>query len=362
MTLKKELEILSGEPIEVFDGDPMDIPCIETSDSEKLCKNPVVSVHMVTYNHEPYIRQAIEGVLMQQTDFEFELVIGEDCSTDRTREICFEYQKKHPDKVRVLWWHENVSKLGGNSRRVRARCRGDYIAFCERDDYWTDDKKLRGQVALMRKQDAGLCVGKVVKLFPDGHMEPDAFSAPEVLNVDYLGRQYFHTSTIVVKRDVFENASLQYRRMKCRWWDVTMVFCIASLSTPVFLDNFLSVRRITGIGIASSLTARQLCCLELRQYLPLYRFGPRGKMRRIFANRILSTTRQLMLFTDDKSMKWLQTRRWLLSRLFFEISVHEMLVCVYAGMRNVVQFSRIALPVLCGHPPMHGRVDSARKF
>ena len=58
MTLKEELEILRGEPIEVFDGDPMDIPCIETSDAEKLCKHPVVSVHMITYNHEPYIRQA----------------------------------------------------------------------------------------------------------------------------------------------------------------------------------------------------------------------------------------------------------------------------------------------------------------
>ena len=88
MTLKEELEILRGEPIGVFTGDPMDIPCIETSDAEKLCKRPVVSVHMITYNHEPYIRQAIEGVMMQKTDFEFELIIGEDCSQDKTREIC----------------------------------------------------------------------------------------------------------------------------------------------------------------------------------------------------------------------------------------------------------------------------------
>ena len=114
MTLKEKLEILRGEPIEVFDGDPMDIPCIETSDAEMLCRHPVVSVHMITYNHEPYIRQAIEGVMMHKTDFEFELVIGEDASTDKTREICFEYQKRYPEKIRVLWWHEDVSKLGGN--------------------------------------------------------------------------------------------------------------------------------------------------------------------------------------------------------------------------------------------------------
>ena len=158
VTLKEELEILRGEPIEVFDGDPMDIPCIETSDAEKLCRHPVVSVHMITYNHEPYIRQAIEGVMMQQTDFEFELVIGEDASQDKTREICFEYQKKYPDKIRVLWWHENVSKFGGNDRRVTARCRGEFIAFCEGDDFWTDPLKLQKQVDVMLMQPhVGLC-------------------------------------------------------------------------------------------------------------------------------------------------------------------------------------------------------------
>ena len=158
MALKEELEILRGESIEVFDDDLMDIPCIETSDAERLCKHPVVSVHMITYNHEPYIRQAIEGVMMQKTDFEFELVIGEDCSQDKTREICFEYQKKYPDKIRVLWWHENVSKFGGNGRRNRARLRGEFIAFCEGDDYWIDPLKLQKQVDVMRKHSAvGMC-------------------------------------------------------------------------------------------------------------------------------------------------------------------------------------------------------------
>ena len=154
MTLKEELEILRGEPIEVFTGDPMDIPCIETSDPEKLCKHPVVSVHMITYNHEPYIRQAIEGVMMQKTDFEFELVIGEDCSQDKTREICFEYQKKYPDRIRILWWHENLRKVkhpaGGNGKRNLAHCRGEFIAFCEGDDYWIDPLKLQKQVEVMR--------------------------------------------------------------------------------------------------------------------------------------------------------------------------------------------------------------------
>ncbi len=162
MPLKEELEILRGEPIEVLSGNPLDIPYIETSDPDKLCKNPVVSVHMVTYNHEPYIRQAIEGVIMQRTDFEFELVIGEDCSTDKTREICFEYQKRHPDKIRVLWWHENLNQrkhpAGGNGKRNIAHCRGEFIAYCEGDDYWIDPLKLQKQIDVMRKHpNVGLC-------------------------------------------------------------------------------------------------------------------------------------------------------------------------------------------------------------
>ena len=128
-----------------------DIPCIETSDAEKLCKRPMVSVNMQTYNHEKFIRQAIEGVVMQEADFEYELIIGEDCSKDRTREICFEYQKKYPDKIRVLWAEENVCRLfnQANVNRCAIRSRGRYVAWCEGDDYWTDPKKLQKQVEYM---------------------------------------------------------------------------------------------------------------------------------------------------------------------------------------------------------------------
>ena len=161
---KSEFELLRGESIRVLTGNPMEIPCIETSDAEKLCKHPVVSVHMITYNHEPYIRQAIESVMMQKADFEFELVIGEDCSQDKTREICFEYQKKYPDKIRVLWWRENLHKVhhpaGANDARTTAHCRGEFIAYCEGDDYWVDPCKLQKQVDIMRAHpNVGLCFG-----------------------------------------------------------------------------------------------------------------------------------------------------------------------------------------------------------
>lgn len=109
---------------------------------------PLVSVKMITYNHAPYIAQAIEGVLNQKVNFQVEIVIGEDCSTDGTREIVFEYQKKYPDVIRVITSEQNVGTKKNGYRTTKA-CRGKYIAFCEGDDYWHNPDKLQKQVDYM---------------------------------------------------------------------------------------------------------------------------------------------------------------------------------------------------------------------
>jgi glycosyltransferase involved in cell wall biosynthesis len=127
--------------------------CLEISAPAVLVKNPLVSVKMITYNHEPNITQAIEGVLQQETDFPIELVIGEDCSTDRTREIALNFQRKYPDVIRVITSKKNVgSKI--NNNRTREACRGKYVAFCEGDDYWQDPHKLKKQVDYMESHPA----------------------------------------------------------------------------------------------------------------------------------------------------------------------------------------------------------------
>ncbi len=105
---------------------------------------PLVSIHMTTYNHAPFIRQALEGVLQQKTNFPFELVIGEDCSTDGTREIVLAYQKKYPGIVRVISSDKNVGMKKNNHRTLKA-CRGKYVAYCEGDDHWHSPRKLQKQ-------------------------------------------------------------------------------------------------------------------------------------------------------------------------------------------------------------------------
>jgi glycosyltransferase involved in cell wall biosynthesis len=99
---------------------------------------------MITYNHEKFIAQAIESVLMQETTFPFELVIGEDVSTDRTREIVKHYAAICPDIVRPIFHEKNVGPAT-NAEAVIGACHGDYIAFLEGDDYWTRKDKLQLQ-------------------------------------------------------------------------------------------------------------------------------------------------------------------------------------------------------------------------
>ncbi len=111
-------------------------------------REPLVSVDMITYNHAPYIAQAIEGVLQQKTNFPFELVIGEDCSTDGTREIVIEYKKKYPDIIRPVMSDKNVGAKENSYRTMKA-CNGKYIAYCEGDDYWHRPDKLQKQVDYM---------------------------------------------------------------------------------------------------------------------------------------------------------------------------------------------------------------------
>ena len=109
---------------------------------------PLISVWMITRNHEKFVAQAIEGVLMQKTDFPVELVIGEDCSTDGTRAICERYARMNSGRIRLLPTTHHLG-MQGNAWRTLDACKGKYIALCEGDDYWNDTHKIEKSVKWM---------------------------------------------------------------------------------------------------------------------------------------------------------------------------------------------------------------------
>ncbi len=104
-----------------------------------------VSACIITYNQELYIRQCLEGAVSQVVDFEYEIIIGDDCSTDNTKHICEEYSIKYPNLIRYIDRKDNLGVIG-NWIATISECKGRYIALCEGDDYWTDPHKLQKQV------------------------------------------------------------------------------------------------------------------------------------------------------------------------------------------------------------------------
>lgn len=125
-------------------------------------EEPAVSVCLITYNHAPYIRECLDSILAQRTDFPFEICLGEDESTDGTREICVEYAEKHPDRIRLFLRSQSEPGRGAymsqgvyNHIRTMEACRGKYMAWCDGDDAWIDSLKLQKQFDAM-ESDPGL--------------------------------------------------------------------------------------------------------------------------------------------------------------------------------------------------------------
>ncbi len=188
------------------------IPYREISNSDKLVNEPLISVALITYNQEPYIAKAIQSVLDQRTEYSFELIIGEDCSADRTGKIVLEYQKKYPEVIRVLIPEHNAG-AAGNVLRIEQACRGKYIAYCEGDDFWNDPYKLQKQMDFLENHpDFGLVhsdwdsfnvsTGKVVRNV--NRVEGKAYdSEPSDLFLSILERKYcLKTLTVCVRKNL----------------------------------------------------------------------------------------------------------------------------------------------------------------
>src|SRR5438132_1821213 len=100
-----------------------------------------LSVMMITYNHERFIAQALDSILAQRVNFDYEIVIGEDCSTDGTRDILMDFHRRYPDRIVLLLRDHNLGVMR-NFEATLGACRGRYLALLEVDDYWTSENKL----------------------------------------------------------------------------------------------------------------------------------------------------------------------------------------------------------------------------
>ncbi len=163
-----------------------------------------LSVFVVTYNQEKYIRQCLDSILMQEVDFDYEVVIGEDHGTDDTRAICEEYAEKYP-KVRLLPLTENLG-IVKNWKRVLSECTGEFVAMCEGDDYWMDPRKLQKQVSFLEShKEFSICCHNVKDLnIYTGHFIDDRFTyqTQERTTIYDLSKgNYIRTVSVVFRND-----------------------------------------------------------------------------------------------------------------------------------------------------------------
>lgn len=162
-----------------------------------------ISVCMVTYNHEPFIRACLEGAVSQQLSCEYEIVIGEDCSKDNTLAICREFEERYPHIIKLLTTPENMGMMK-NGARTAAACTGDYIAVCEGDDYWTDPHKLQRQFDFLQANPDYSMIAENGLVLNTVHNKESLFNnIPEcdLTVVDLLRKRQFPSASVLLRAE-----------------------------------------------------------------------------------------------------------------------------------------------------------------
>ena len=303
---------------------------------------PIVSVLMITHNHEAHVVQAIESILSQECEFAFELIIGEDRSRDRTRDICLDYQKKYPGIVRVVFSDENVG-MHRNFARIWHRARGKYIAMCEGDDYWIDRRKIAKEMAWLEERPVFTMCGTLtekIRQDKDGVWRKCGVVGPvedkEWYSLEDLIPNYtFHFSSIMLRKDAVRFP---------RWfWDVYCVdrplYLLCAEKGPVgFIPEITSVYRLHEGGIWSPSDNMGKASKGIRLFENIDRYFDgryRNIIRRTLSNIIWSYMGESLDAGDLESARKLY---WL--SMGYQLSILE-----FSGFRlHFVVFMRLYFP------------------
>jgi glycosyltransferase involved in cell wall biosynthesis len=215
---------------------------------------PEVSVVIVTYNHAPFIVQAVESVLAQRTDFPYEIIISEDCSTDRTRDLVRALQARHPDRIRLV-----LSETNQNDNAVLSRAaqmaRGDLIATLDGDDYWTSPDKLQRQRDHLRAHpEQSACFHNALVVHDDGSKPPEPHNPDNqstlVFGEDLWTGDPIATCSAMFRRAVFDDLPDWYRTARVGDWPL---FMLSADHGPIgYLPDMMAVYRIHSGGYWSA--------------------------------------------------------------------------------------------------------------
>lgn len=273
---------------------PTPLPLREEADimsSWEATGTPLVSVLCATYNHADYLEDALRGLLGQVTSFPFEVIVRDDASTDGTTELLLGYAAKYAHIIRPV-----IEKENQHSKGIRANpallpfARGEYVALCEGDDYWITSDKLEKQVNLLRAYpQSPMSVARTVMCKKHGLnlLCETQFTGndKELQSFEDIKQYYFHTSTYLIRTDIYRSVIERYLG-KIEYGDTALRYMLADIGPIVLLKEIVSVYRITGSGIWTSLDKPNQVAWNIRVAEGFYRhFNP--SHRKYFAGRLL---------------------------------------------------------------------------
>ena len=257
--------------------------------------NPLVSICCLAYNHEPYIRECLNGFMMQKTDFQFEVLIHDDASSDKTVDIIREFEVANPEIIRPIYQTENQYSKGIGVTRVYQfpRARGKYIAMCEGDDYWIDPYKLQKQVDFLEKNpDYGMVCTNYNKYYQkEERFEKLCFSytkyKDEVSFEDYIfDRTTISTATVIFRSSLITNYLSDISENERNNWkvgDTPLWLYIAIVSKIKVLPDVTAVYRINQNSASKFTDVHEKYQFRLKGYeIPFFfieYFGNRPELK-----------------------------------------------------------------------------------
>lgn len=220
----------------------------------------MVSICCTTYNQKEYIRDALNSFLSQKTNFTYEIIVHDDCSTDGTTDILHNYEEKYPQKIKVIYESENQYSKGIKIEPILYKeCKGKYIAFCEGDDYWCDQYKLQKQFDFMEKNiDCSLTVHSC-------YFQNSLTGKKKQKKQPYFGSRYYTINEIITgDGGIFPTNSMFFRKQfidlpsyfyTSPIGDLPTMMYLATVGSVYYMDEPMSVYRVNSIN---SWSARQL--------------------------------------------------------------------------------------------------------
>ena len=231
----------------------------------------LVSIRCLVYNHEPYLRQCLEGFVMQKTNFRFEAIVHDDASTDGSAKIIREYAEKYPDIIKPIYETENqYSKHDGSIGRItRAACKGKYMAMCEGDDYWIDPLKLQKQVDFLEKNlDYGMVYTKCKRYDQNSDKITCVWGGDKETFEDLCKGNVIPTLTVMFRKSLHEQYLSDINPTAKGWkmGDYPLWLYLSKKSKVKFLNEVTGVYRVLSLSASHNTNIDMLDTFSKSRY------------------------------------------------------------------------------------------------